>query len=451
MRRFGAVLLVAATASLLLLTACSSGAAGGGGGSLTSLYVDPASGLDSNPGTKASPLKTIGKAVSLAKGGDTIVLMAGTYDEISGESWGYTVPAGVTLKGNTTGVVLQSNSHADGFTLSGDATVTGVTMKDFGAALSSSGGTLTMKNDTFTGNGYAAVLSSSAKATLATTDFTGSGWGLSLQDSASASVSGGTVDGIDGDAFDVSGSASLTLDGVQATGTHDDVVYLSQAATATISNCVFQDSSAQGSGGSSSVDLSGSSSVTLTDTSITGAYSNAVLSRDAGNSVVINGGSFSDNGGYGVESEGSLSVNGGSFDSNAYYGIVAVAGTAVISNAAMSYNARQGFYAEGSPTIKLRNDTLTDNSEGAVYLNSGSGSADFGTAGDPGGNTFQQTASGSVGLTVLWTNAAVQAVGDTWNASVQGADAGGHYSSQVLSGPLSGANITLVTGASLQL
>jgi len=54
-------------------------------------------------------------------------------------------------------------------------------------------------------------------------------------------------------------------------------------------------------------------------------------------------------------------------------------------------------------------------------------------------------------LTVLWTNAAVQAVGDTWNASVQGADAGGHYSSQVLSGPLSGANITLVTGASLQL
>ena len=50
--------------------------------SSTYKYVDAANGSDSNTGaTTASALKTIQKAVSLAKAGDTIVVRAGTYNE----------------------------------------------------------------------------------------------------------------------------------------------------------------------------------------------------------------------------------------------------------------------------------------------------------------------------------------------------------------------------------
>lgn len=76
----------------------------GGGGN--GLYVDPIQGDDSRPGTRAdAPLKTIKRALQLAKAGMTVNLAAGIYDSGSGEDWmdadsgtdGYTLPAGVIL------------------------------------------------------------------------------------------------------------------------------------------------------------------------------------------------------------------------------------------------------------------------------------------------------------------------------------------------------------------
>lgn len=106
-----------------MLTACP-----GSGGNptpdpLTQFYAEPAGGLDSNPGTQAKPLKTLKEALSRMGTGavKTTVLLAGTYSEASGESWGYAVPEGVTLKGNSAGVILQSSTKKSGFTLKGVA------------------------------------------------------------------------------------------------------------------------------------------------------------------------------------------------------------------------------------------------------------------------------------------------------------------------------------------
>ena len=59
------------------------------------LYVDSASGSDSNPGTEAKPLKTVGKAVALSSDGMVILVKPGTYS-ISAE---IVVNGAVTLKG----------------------------------------------------------------------------------------------------------------------------------------------------------------------------------------------------------------------------------------------------------------------------------------------------------------------------------------------------------------
>jgi len=310
---------------------------------------------------------------------------------------------------------------------------------------------VTLTNDTLTGNSIGVALSNTAKAVLKTTSFTGSGGGLSLQDAASATMTGGTIDGIDQDAFDLSGSAHLALSSVQVMHTRSEVVSLRQASTATLTNCVIVDSSPQGAGSGASIDLAESSSVSLVNSTVTGAYSLGILARDASTQVKIQGGNVSSDGDEGIDAAGTVTINGGSFEDNTYYGIYLAGGNADITGATVSYNQEFGIAAEAGSRLKLRDTTMIGNTAGAVVLSGASGSADLGTASDPGGNTFQGTSGGFVGLTSNWTNATVQAVGDTWIASVEGADASGHYSNGLASGPATGQNYELVAGASLML
>jgi hypothetical protein len=90
-----------------------------------------------------------------------------------------------------------------------------------------------------------------------------------------------------------------------------------------------------------------------------------------------------------------------------------------------------------------------------VSSNTGSGvglfdgvSGDLGTRADPGGNTF--TGNTSTGLQLgLGSQVPVPAVGNTWNANVQGADAAGHYSPTLQkTGPTNGTNY-LINNASV--
>lgn len=66
----------------------------------STLYINPVTGKDSGERNSASPLKTITKALSLAKAGTTIRLAAGTYNTASGEVFPLLIPAGVMLLGD---------------------------------------------------------------------------------------------------------------------------------------------------------------------------------------------------------------------------------------------------------------------------------------------------------------------------------------------------------------
>ncbi len=62
--------------------------------------VNPTSGNDSSSGSASAPLKTLRRALQLAKSGDRIQLAPGSYTSTSGETFPLTVPAGVTVIGN---------------------------------------------------------------------------------------------------------------------------------------------------------------------------------------------------------------------------------------------------------------------------------------------------------------------------------------------------------------
>ncbi|MBE9031978.1 DUF1565 domain-containing protein, partial [filamentous cyanobacterium LEGE 11480] len=65
-----------------------------------SLYVNPASGRDSNSGNVGAPFRTIGAAVRRARPGTTIQLSPGTYSTGGGEVYPIAIPDGVILKGD---------------------------------------------------------------------------------------------------------------------------------------------------------------------------------------------------------------------------------------------------------------------------------------------------------------------------------------------------------------
>ena len=52
-----------------------------GPGSGNTVWVDGTNGLDQNLGTAGSPVKTIARAFELIGGGDTVVVLPGTYNE----------------------------------------------------------------------------------------------------------------------------------------------------------------------------------------------------------------------------------------------------------------------------------------------------------------------------------------------------------------------------------
>src|SRR5207247_8659980 len=67
------------------------------------LYVNVSTGVDTNPGTQASPLKTITKAMSVATSGATVQVAPGIYNNLdlnTPEVFPITVPAGVLLIGD---------------------------------------------------------------------------------------------------------------------------------------------------------------------------------------------------------------------------------------------------------------------------------------------------------------------------------------------------------------
>ncbi len=146
-----------------------SGTGGGTGGAVpvTNLFVDALGGSDANPGTEKEPFKTLEKALSVAKSGQTVQLASGTYDANSGETYPETVPDGVNIAAVTAGqtvLVGDGTTPPEGLKLAGSATISYVSLEGFADAISASTGMQTLTGVSFLQDGTAVSLTGNAQS-----------------------------------------------------------------------------------------------------------------------------------------------------------------------------------------------------------------------------------------------------------------------------------------------
>jgi hypothetical protein len=397
---------------------------------LTQFYAEPAIGLDTNPGTQAKPLKTLKEALARMGAGatKTTILTAGTYNEASGETWGYTFPEGVALNVNTSGVVLQSLAKKAGFKFAGSATFSDLTLTGFGTALEATTGTLSLTRLKFTSNQTDLKLSGLAN----------SGPSATLQDCTSS----GTTN-----ALSTSGASKLTVqNGTFKAASNGSVLGMQARGEVRFTSTKF-------SGGG--LYVNGAAFLSLKDVISDGSN---VLVGDYG-LLEVEGGSFSNVKGNSsaIRSLGAdIKVKNTGFDRN-YSAIIAEGGNVSLNNISVTNSDWSGILlrpptSSGRPlTFNMRNSTVyASKTYGIEYDSDPSkpvGSIDLGTASNPGGNTLLNNVFRNLQVK---GNTTLIAVGNTWNANIQGADAQGRYATARVDGPKSGNNYYIASGVSIQ-
>ena len=120
-------------------------------------------GVDTNVGSAASPFLTLKQAMLVADVGDTIHLMDGTYTIKTGETWGYVLPANLTIEGDSTaGTIIDgvgATTNPNGFNASTALTLKTLTAQHFyyGIDMKNPASTVTLQDVQLSGNGSTAI------------------------------------------------------------------------------------------------------------------------------------------------------------------------------------------------------------------------------------------------------------------------------------------------------
>jgi hypothetical protein len=135
--------------------------------------------------------------------------------------------------------------------------------------------------------------------------------------------------------------------------------------------------------------------------------------------------------------DGSITLNGATISNNKGVGVnlFNAAVTLSATNAVIQGNATGIRGDTGAPKITLRGTQVVGSADDGIHLSANDGtSVDLGTAGSPGGNKFTGNNTSNGGFANLniisaptTTPLVIDAVGNTWDPSIQGADATGHF------------------------
>lgn len=408
-------------------------------------FVDATAGNDSNPGTLAKPFKSIKHAFGVAKSGDTIHLLPGVFGSSTGDDFTTAMPDGVTLAAQGLagdgGVDVTLQGGASPFVFAGSGALMDVALTSFSgsAAIGATTGTQTLSNVTIT-SGVALSVTGSAQMTITGLHTVSATLG-SVKNTAHLTVNGGTSATTPG-GFSCTDNAVLAVQNLALTGNTTSLLSAQNSCTATISNSAVATLTGTG------VSTSGTCNVTLdtvnmdkgspfvlgggTVTLTNGTYTNAaqdVVSFSGAAAIKLTGSTFTGCGRIGIEGSSNNSVDG--------------------TNLTITGCALGGIYSQG--TLKLRSSQIKNNPGWGLY---GLGSSivwDLGTGGSLGNNTFQGNSTTNVDISFV-SNQSISAIGNTWNASVQGADSSGHYAANAKSGfSASGTNFKTSSNAQLLL
>jgi hypothetical protein len=442
------------------------------------IFVDPANGSDGNPGSQTKPLKTLGKALSKARSGDTVKLASGGYGPTatSGELFpasGLAVPAGVTIEGALDGgfpvSTLVGPGSGVGLNFAGDATVRNLAVggAGFGVGLFAKQGTQTLSNIfmgvrligagvdgvplnggiVLRGTAQATLLSgASAANTTGSTIFLNSGTGVDVAEQARFTMNGGQITGgavncrKDAVGIAVNGSAQVT---VTSTNGHNNVFpniggrALAMAGTskATISFTTIKRTYPDGCfPGFGAVEVRQSASLTLNSSTIQGIGGSNAVGIDARTDMplMLDAATIEDFSGKGIQ----MADPGKSVQLVLTRGLLLRNKIGIDASRAPNVHVdiSDGSIMEGTngtvlaDNIKVRGSTIFGRNISILLTGR---NADLGTAADPGGNTLTVDALNTFGSALRiadnLSGVVVSAVGNTWRPNVQGADSQGHY------------------------
>ena len=384
------------------------------------LHVSP-SGNDANDGVM-QPVKTLKHAIGIAAGNTKItkiVLAPGSYSASSGEAFPYTVPANLTIIGPTSGgATLSGGKMSPGLTIDTGG-LQDLDLQDFTKAITATG-TANLNNVRVLTSTIAVQAETTATLTVDTLTISGTlgacGTGIVLNGGAALVARTlethnllMTLDARDQSSTDISHATvagDLNCPGIQP------LMSVTSTASFHLSDSLLD-------GGNNGIGIapkSPSFQAVLTNTSVRNMKQSAL------------GGGFG-----GVAA--AFHMTGGEL-SNTNSTAVTI-GPGVWTFTGVTFKQNSGFiiYLQDGSLV-MRGCTVTGNGGGVdVFVDS---TADLGTSDSPGNNLFQNTGVGvtvesSIGLGGI----AVQAVGNTWNPSVQGADTNGKYATvATITGPV---------------
>jgi uncharacterized protein DUF1565 len=442
----------------------------------TTFTVNPATGDDADPGTATKPLRTLAAALSKVTTGDTVELAGGIYSKAaSGERYStikgaqpVVVPPGVTLRGNAgkgVGTTLIGAANEIGLLLQGSATISEIDTVGFGIGLQAPQGKQTLDGVSFRGGGIR--LTGSADATL-----TGA---VHLDDDFLVARGQSIFHRPAGAAVSVNNRARFTMTGGQLFGAnpsgagqaHCDTsqkgIFASGSARVTLRSVLIQNLPGGG------LDLTGSSTGTLEESKIVADYPSAACipfpsarTLDAG-ALTVRSTSLLSNGqaspvhtdGIRALGSGPLAVTNSHIAGYDAHGILAGASSTAIAVSGSQMSNRTNIDARAAtgasiavtdskiatsvtgiiaPSLRLRRSEVTNYSATGIVITGSR--ADLGTAADPGLNVIKAQIPSNTGVQFDPSAPAgtIEAVGNVWTPSEQGADAFGFYPTKTVFG-----------------
>ena len=379
---------------------------------------------------------------------------------VNGESIGAQIPNNITIAPvapNT--VTLETPTHETGFEFTGDGAVSGLEMRGFYPAVEAFNGTVTITDMTLTDNLMAVSVEHAAFVTATNVDISDAALpdatGYQVTEQGRLDTSGGSISDVgtncdsNGIGVYAQGLASITMDGTDMSAMGGNAIQLRDSSTATFKNLSI-DGANSGCTTANAIELLGAPVISFDTVNVT-TFRRGIEVDNSGVQLSLANSTFSAMNTSIEMYGGFLQDSGSTFNGNAGISCLEACGLTLTSTTFMNGTAPIAVASQSQ--LKLRSTSIRNfiaNNTAKAILILGSGIYDFGTAQDPGNNTFVGNATELSAAAFPAADGAINAVGNIWDPSTEGANSSGLYSAQLITGPVSGKNYILSQGAELQ-